>query len=85
MGCLLLGAREASAAHCTEGQQPCGDQCIAIDAACRVKERPGSEDTGWQIPWELLNRELGRGILFAGIYGVLVLVARERSVGPREV
>lgn len=84
---LFLGAlssRPALASMCVESQ-PCGSECIPWDQLCRVDARPGSEEPGWQIPWELLNGDLVRGGLFCWVYVMLVGVARQKSIGPREV
>lgn len=82
---FLLLLPLAEAAGMCKDSQPCGIQCIPWDAPCRVAERPGSEDPGWNIPWELLNLQLARTIVFVGVYGGLVVIARRKSIGPREV
>ncbi len=81
---FALASQPAWAGACVESQ-PCGDSCIPWDQACRVAARPGSDDDGWQIPWELLNGELARGALFCGVYSMLLVMARQKSIGPREV
>lgn len=78
-----LGA-PASAQTCANGQ-PCGKECIPWEQLCKVEARPDSGETRWQIPWELLNAEAVRAGIFVAIYGLLVVVARQQSVGPREV
>ena len=79
-----LACKPAVAGVCVESQ-PCGDGCIPWDQLCHVDARPGSEEPGWQIPWELLNGDLVRGGLFVWVYAMLVGVARQKSIGPREV
>ncbi len=77
----LCGHASAKACH---QSQPCGEQCIPWDQPCRVDAPPGSRK-GWQIPWEWLDADAARIALFTGVYSMLVFVARQRSIGPREV
>jgi len=81
---LAWRAEPALAGMCVESQ-PCGTDCIPWDQLCHVDARPGSEEPGWQSPWELLNGDLVRGGLFCWVYVMLVGVARQKSIGPREV
>ncbi len=82
---LALGMPGAGAAGPCRDSQPCGGACIPWESPCVVKERPGSEGDGWEIPWELLNGRLVRNLTFCGVYVALFLIAQRASVGPREV